>query len=155
MAALLSERDLAFLLYEFLDTEALVARERYADLSREIFDATLETARKLAEDLFAPHIAKADANEPSFDGTAVTLIPETKHAWDAFAAAGFLNAHWNAGEGGLQLPNVVHSAAVTWFNAANVATTTYSWLTVGAANLLRTFGTPELKARYLAPMGDG
>ena len=32
MAALLSERDLAFLLYEFLDTEALLARERYADL---------------------------------------------------------------------------------------------------------------------------
>ncbi|UCG98256.1 MAG: acyl-CoA dehydrogenase, partial [Burkholderiales bacterium] len=37
----------------------------------------------------------------------------------------------------------------------NVATTAYSWLTVGAANLLRTFGTAELKARFLAPMGDG
>ena len=155
MAALLNERDLAFLLYEFLDTEALLARERYAEQSREVFDATLETARKIAEERFAPHVAKADANEPSFDGTSVTLIPETKLAWDAFAAAGFLNAHWDGDEGGPQLPTVVHSAAVTWFNAANVATTTYSWLTVGAANLLRTFGTPALKARYLAPMGDG
>ncbi len=153
--AILNERDLAFLLYEFLDTEALLRRERYAEQSREIFDATLDTARRIAEERFAPHIAKGDANEPTFDGSAVTLIPETTLAWDAFAEAGFLNAHWDLEEGGLQLPQVVHSAAVTWFNAANVATTTYSWLTVGAANLLRTFGTAELKARFLAPMGDG
>lgn len=155
MAPILSERDLAFHLYELLDTEALLRRERYADLSREVFDATLDTARRIAEQRFAPHLARGDAHEPTFDGTAVTLIPETKLAWDAFAEAGFLNAHWDADEGGLQLPNVVHAAAVTWFNAANVATTAYSWLTVGAANLLRTFGTAELKARFLAPMGDG
>ena len=153
--AILEERDLAFLLYEFLDTEALLRRQRYADLSREVFDATLATARRIAEERFAPHLAKGDAHEPAFDGTSVTLIPETKAAWDALAEAGFLNAHWDAEEGGLPLPQVVHSAAVTWFNAANVATTAYSWLTVGAANLLRTFGTAELKARFLAPMGDG
>ncbi len=155
MTALLNERDLAFYLYEFLDTEGLLARERYAEQSRQIFDATLETARRIAEERFAPHFAKADASEPTFDGSAVTLVPETKLAWDAFAEAGFLNAHWDLEEGGLRLPNVVHSAAVTWFNAANVATTTYSWLTVGAANLLRSFGSPQLKARFLAPMGDG
>jgi len=155
MAPVLDERNLAFLLYEFLDTEALLQRERYIDLSREIFDATLATARRIAEERFAPHLAKGDAHEPTFDGTAVTLIPETKLAWDAFAEAGFLNAHWDADEGGLQLPQVVHSAAVTWFNAANVATTAYSWLTVGAANLLRSFGTAELKTRFLVPMGDG
>ena len=153
--AILNERDLAFLLYEFLDTEALLARSRYADLSREVFDATLATARRIAEERFAPHLARGDAQEPTFDGASVTLIAETKGAWDALAGAGFLNAHWDAGEGGLQLPQVVHSAAVTWFNAANVATTAYSWLTVGAANLLRTFGSAELKARFLAPMGDG
>src|SRR5512137_1600564 len=153
--AILNERDLDFLLYELLDTEALLRRERYAEQSREVFDATLATARRIAEERFAPHLARGDANEPTFDGTSVTLIAETKPAWDAFAEAGFLNAHWDADEGGLQLPQVVHSAAVTWFNAANVATTAYSWLTVGAANLLRTFGSAELKARFLAPMGDG
>ena len=155
MTRLLNERDLEFLLYEFLDTEALLARPRYAGHSREVFDATLATARRIAEERFAPHLARGDANEPGFDGRAVTLIPETKLAWDAFAEAGFLNAHWDHDEGGLQLPLAVHTAAVTWFNAANVATTSYSWLTVGAANLLRTFGTADLKARFLAPMGDG
>ena len=75
-----------------------------------------------------------------------------RSAWDAFAAAGFLNAHWDAAEGGLQLPEVVLRAALTYFYAANVATATYSLVTIGAANLLRGFGSADLKARFLEPM---
>jgi butyryl-CoA dehydrogenase len=155
MTTLLNDRDLAFLLYEFLNTEALLDRPRYADHSREIFDATIDTARQIATHVFAPHNAKGDANEPHFDGERVHLIPETKVAWDAFAQAGFLSAHWDADEGGLQLPEVVLRGAIAYFKAANVATSTYSFLTIGAANLLRNFGTPRQKARYLAHMGDG
>lgn len=155
MSTLISSRDQAFLLYELLDTEALLARPRYAEHSREVFAATLETARQIAEDLLAPHNARGDANEPTFDGERISLIAETKLAWDAVAEAGFLSAHWDAEEGGLQMPEVVLRAAIAYFKAANVATSTYSSLTIGAANLLRTFGTPDQKARFLAPMGDG
>ena len=155
MPPLLNDRDLRFLLYEFLDTEALLARPRYADYSRDVFDSTLETARQIAEEVFAPHNAKGDANEPRFEGGRVDMIPETKAAWDAFAEAGFLSAHWDADEGGLQMPEVVLRAAMAWFQAANAATSAYSFLTIGAANLLRSFGSDALKARYLAPMGDG
>jgi len=155
MAELLVERDLRFLLYEFLDTGALAGRPRYAEQSVELWDAVLETARKLAGDRFADHNAKGDANEPVFSPDGITLIPETKAAWDAFAAAGFLSAHWDAGEGGLQMPEVVLRAAMAWFNAANVATVAYPFLTIGAANLLRAFGSPEQKRLFLAPMGDG
>lgn len=155
MLDLISARDLQFMLYEYLDTEALLARPRYAEHSREVFDATLDTARQIAEDVFAPHNARGDAHEPHFDGERVHHIPETKVGWDAFAHTGLLSAHWDEAEGGLQLPEVVLKAALTWFNAANVATTTYSWLTMGAANLLRSFGSDALKARYLTGMGDG
>ncbi len=155
MASLLNDRDLAFYLYELLDTEALLRRARYADHSREVFDATLATARRIAEEYFAPHNAKADANEPTFDGSGVTLVPETKLAWDAFANAGFLGAHWDFDEGGLQLPEVVLRGALAHFLAANVATSTYSLVTIAAANLIRTFGTAAQKARFLPAMGDG
>ena len=155
MAPLLNDRDLSFFLYELLDTEALLARERYADHTRAVFDATLETARQLAEKHFAPHNAKADANEPQFDGTTLTLVPETKAAWDAFAEAGFLGAHWDADEDGLQLPEVVLRAAMGYFFAANAATAGYPFLTIGAANLIRTFGDAAQKARFLPPMKDG
>jgi len=155
MASTISERELTFLLYEFLDTEALLRRERYADHSREVFNATLDAARQLAEDLLAPHLCEGDENEPKFDGGQARLIAPIKAAWQSVADAGFLSAHWEKAEGGLQLPEVVLRAAMSAFYAANVGTASYAMLTIGAANLLRTFGSPDLKARYLAPMGDG
>ncbi|MFK8331059.1 acyl-CoA dehydrogenase [Pseudomonas sp. BJa5] len=153
--ALLNERELNFQLYELLDTEALLDRPRYAEHDRAVFDATLETARGIAAEYFAPHNQKGDANEPTFDGTTVRLIPETKAAWDAFAQAGFLAAHHNADDGGLQLPEVILRASMAYFNAANIATVAYAFLTIGAANLVKSFAGEALRERFLAPMLDG
>ncbi|WP_394561106.1 acyl-CoA dehydrogenase [Aquipseudomonas alcaligenes] len=153
--SLLNERELSFLLYELLDTENLLQRPRYADHDRAVFDATLATARGIAAEFFAPHNQKGDANEPTFDGEKVTLIPETKAAWDAFAEAGFLAAHHDAEVGGLQLPEVILRASMAYFNAANIATVAYSFLTIGAANLVKSFASEELRQRFLQPMLDG
>ena len=57
---ILNEREIEFLLYEFLDTEELLTRDRYAEHSKETFDATLITARTIAERYFANHNAKGD-----------------------------------------------------------------------------------------------
>ncbi|NIB40451.1 acyl-CoA dehydrogenase [Pseudomaricurvus alkylphenolicus] len=152
---LLNERELDFLLYELLDTEALLQRPRYQEHSREVFKATLETARTVAERYFANHNAKGDANEPSFDGDKVHLIPETQEAWDAFAEAGFLAAHYDFEDGGMQLPEIVLRASMAYFSAANIASTGYPFLSIGAANLIQSFGTEEQKSRFLPPMQEG
>ncbi|QEY62980.1 acyl-CoA dehydrogenase [Metapseudomonas lalkuanensis] len=153
--SLLNERELSFQLYELLETEALLQRPRYAEHDRAVFDATLETARGVAAEYFAPHNQKGDANEPTFDGEKVTLIPETKVAWDAFAKAGFLAAHHDAEDGGLQLPEVILRASMAYFNAANISTVAYSFLTIGAANLVKSFAGDALRERFLPPMLDG
>jgi butyryl-CoA dehydrogenase len=152
---LLNERELRFQLYELLDSEALLQRPRYAEHDREVFDATLNTAREIAAQYFAPHNQKGDANEPTFDGQRITLIPETQAAWDAFAEAGFLAAHHDFADGGLQLPEVLLRACMAYFNAANISTTAYPFLSIGAANLIKSFASPELQARFLAPMLAG
>jgi butyryl-CoA dehydrogenase len=152
---LLNERELSFQLYELLNTEALLERPRYAEHDRAVFDATLDTARQLAADYFAPHNHKGDANEPTFDGERVTLIPETKAAWDAFAQAGFLAAHHDYADGGLQLPEVVLRACMAYFNAANIASVAYPFLSIGATNLVKSFASAELRERFLAPMLEG
>jgi butyryl-CoA dehydrogenase len=152
---LLNERELRFQLYELLDTEALLQRPRYAEHDRGVFDASLTTARQIAAELFAPHNQKGDANEPTFDGERVHMIAETKVAWDAFAQAGFLAAHHDFADGGLQLPEVILRACMAYFNAANISTVAYSFLSIGATNLLRAFASPPLLERFLAPMLDG
>jgi len=152
---LLNDRDLDFLLYEFLDTEGLLNRPRYQEHSRDVFNATLKTAKTVAEKYFANHNAKGDANEPSFDGEKVHMIPETKEAWDAFAEAGFLAAPYDFEEGGMQMPEIVLRAAMSYISAANVSTSGYPFLTLGSANLIHSFGNDEQKAKYLPPMMDG
>ena len=152
---LLSSRNLAFELYEVLDAEGLTQRERFAEHSRETFDAAIGTARSIAENLFAPHNRKNDEHEPQYVDGAARLIPEVKPAVDAFLEAGFLNATREFEVGGMQLPNLLSQACFAHFQSANAATTSYPFLTMGAANLIESFGSAEQKARFLQPMIDG
>ncbi|HCJ29326.1 MAG TPA: acyl-CoA dehydrogenase [Pseudomonas sp.] len=152
---LLCPRNLAFELYEVLDAETLTQRERFADHSRETFNAALDTARSIAEHLFAPHNRKADENEPIYQDGEAVLIPEVKPAVDAFIEAGFHNASRSFEDGGMQLPNLLARACFAHFQAANVGTSSYAMLTMGASHLIETFGSEEQKRRFLQPMIEG
>ncbi|MBP5106146.1 acyl-CoA dehydrogenase [Pseudomonas protegens] len=152
---LLSSRNLAFELYEVLDAEGLTQRERFAEHNRETFDAALGTARSIAEKFFAPHNRKGDEHEPRYEDGQAVLIPEVKPAVDAFLEAGFLNAARSFEAGGMQLPTLLSQACFAHFQAANAASTSYPFLTMGATNLIESFGTEEQKQRFLQPMIDG
>jgi len=153
--SLIPRRDLDFLLYEWLDLPALCRQPRFAGHDRGTFDQVLDAAARLAEAQFLPHAAKADANEPHFDGERVHMIPEVKQAIDAYIAGGFLSAAFPQEDGGLGLPYTVAAAANAQFSAANVGTAGYSFLTAAAANLLRVHGSAAQKARYMQPMLEG
>ncbi|AXO86798.1 acyl-CoA dehydrogenase [Pseudomonas sp. K1(2024)] len=152
---LLSSRNLAFELYEVLDAEALTARPRFAEHNRETFDAALGTARSLAEKYFAPHNRKGDEHEPRYVDGRAELIAEVKPAVQAFLDAGLLNANRDFDVGGMQLPSLVSQACFAHFQAANAGTTAYPFLTMGAANLIESFGDETQKRLFLQPMIDG
>jgi len=151
----MSRRDLEFLLFEWLDTESLLRRERFAEHSRDTVEAVLDLAETVATDHFAPHNRAADLSEPTFDGTSVHIIPEVGKALRRYAEAGFLSARMDEAVGGLGLPLSVYSACSSWFYAANTGTTGYALLTVGAANLIAAHGTPDQVERYVVPMVEG
>ncbi len=152
---LLSSRNLAFELYEVLDAEGLTQRERFAEHNRETFDAAISTARSIAEKYFAPHNRKNDENEPRYEDGKAILIPDVKPAVDAFLEAGFLNAARGFDAGGMQLPTLLSQACFAHFQSANAASTSYPFLTMGAANLIESFGTEAQKQRFLQPMIEG
>ena len=152
---LLSRRDLAFVLYEMLDVAGLTVRARYADHSRETFDAAIDLSEKIALEHFAPHNRKSDEHEPTFDGERVTLIPEIAVALKAFVAAGLMAAEHDYEYGGMQLPLAVAKACFAFFNAANVGTASYPFLTIGNANLLLDYGSKEQIDTFVRPMLAG
>jgi len=152
---ILSRRDIAFLLHEWLDVETLTKRPRYAEHSRETFDAVLELAERIATEHFAPHNRTADENEPRMVDGKVVLIPEVAQALKVFSEAGLIAGSFDESLGGMQLPHTVSQAALAWFKAANAGTSSYPFLTMANANLLVTHGTAEQVDTYVGPMLAG
>jgi len=152
---LLNARDIQFQLYEVLNSASLTERTRFSDHSRETFDAAITTAAQIAADLFAPHNAKLDSNEPQFDGEKVSILPEVKIAYDALAEAGFIAGRQDYELDGMQLPEVIMAVCMGYFTSANASSSGYSFLTSAAANLISIFASETLKSQFLAPMLKG
>ncbi len=151
----LDERDVAFLLYDWLDAERLTGHPHFAEHSRETFDAVLDVSAKLAASHFATHYKKADQNEPVLDGEAVRVIPEIRQALTAAAEIGLFAADFASEVGGLQLPKLVQTASMAHFMAANIATAAYVMLTTANARLLCAFGTPAQIETFALPQIEG
>lgn len=152
---LLSRRDVDFLLYDWLDAAALTSRARYAEHSRGTFDAALDLSEQVATRHFAPHNKRNDAEEPRFDGERVIMHPEVAEALAVFRETGLMSASMPESVGGMQLPTVVTTACFAWFQAANVGTAAYPFLTIANANLLLAHGSVEQIATYVEPMLAG
>jgi len=155
MSHVIDRRNLEFVLYELLRTEALCQYPKYSMHDRETFDAVIDAAEHLARELFLNHAGKSDEQEPVFEGGTVTLIPEIGVALKEYYAAGFGSMSFKQSEGGMELPWVVAQACLSIFMSANVSTASYALLTGAAANLLAEFGSEEQKATYLADMIAG
>jgi alkylation response protein AidB-like acyl-CoA dehydrogenase len=152
---LLSRRDLDFLLHRWLDVTSLTARPRYAEHSRETFDAVLDLAARIATEHFAPHNRTADEHEPRMVDGRVEMVPEVAKALRVFTDAGLMAGTFDEDLGGLQLPHVVGQAVMAWFNAANVGTAAYPFLTMANARLLVAHGSAEQVDTFVRPMVEG
>lgn len=137
-----------FLLHDWLKVSELNQRERFADHSRETFDAVLDTCERIARDKFAPFNRTVDVQEPVFDGEKVILPDCTQDARNAYAASGMLSAAQDYDIGGMQLPYTIEAAANAFFACGSVSIGA-GMLTVGNANLLMAHGT-ELQKKVFA-----
>ena len=138
-----------FLLHDWLKVESLQSRERFADHSRETFDAVLDTCERIAREKYAPFNRLVDTQEPHFDGEKVILPQATHDAYKAYAESGMLSAAQDYEIGGMQLPYTVEAAANAFFAMASVSIGS-GMLTSGNANLLMVHGTDLQKQVFAA-----
>ncbi len=152
---LINDYELPFQLYDVLEVQNLTDHPKFAEHNRETFDAVLDTAKKIATDLFLPHNHLADKDEPQFDGKTVSMIDEVKVAFDAFRDSGFIAGRYSFDDGGMQLPETVMTAVAGYFMAANPSTTAYPFLTSAAINVISHFASDEVKDAFMPRMLTG
>ena len=152
----ISDRNLKFLLYEMFNVEALLKYPRYADHSREVFDMVMDTAMKMGKDLFKPIFSEMDKNPPEYVKGEVKVHPQVRTIMRECGAGGWIGATFDYDHGGQQLPEMVGMLVPTAiFSAANYSGSIYPGLTTGAAGLIASFGTQEMKDTYLPKMMAG
>lgn len=154
-APMLNERDIEFMLYEFLDTESLNARERYQDHDRLTYNEVIKTAKTIAEKHFLPIRQKLDTHQPTFDGQKINLIPELKPALEALVESGLPSATADYKDNGMQLPLSVSLMSGGYLTVAGGYSTGYSVLTTANCNLLQAHGSQELIDTWVKPMREG
>ena len=150
---------LDFLLYDWLDAESLTQRPRFAEHSRETFDAVMDTCERIAREKYAPFNRLVDTQEPRTeqapDGSLRVVLPRATHdARQAYADSGMLSAAQDHAHGGMQLPYLAEAAANAFFGKASISISS-NLLTVGNANLLMAHGTALQKAVFAANEFNG
>ncbi len=151
----ISLRNLRFLLHEVLDLSPVLASERFGDFDAEAIDFSLDAARQLADQYLHPVYTRMDRDKAYFAEGEVHVLPEVGEGLRALGESGWLSASWGFEHDGQQMPLTVLNAGSLIFQAANGNLAAYGFLTTGAANLIREFGSEELKDRYLKKMAAG
>ena len=151
----ISRRDLDFLLFHWLNADAILTAPAFGDHDRESVTAILDLSQTLATDHFAPHYKAADQDEPVLVDGVVKTHPDMKPAIEAFRDAGFFAMSFPEEQGGLQLPYSITAAASAIFGAANVSTSGFAMLTGANARLISRYGTEAQKACFASKLVHG
>ncbi|MDA8306189.1 MAG: acyl-CoA dehydrogenase [Deltaproteobacteria bacterium] len=148
-------RNLDFLLYEVHDVQRLFSLPYYEEHSRETCDLAIDTAMKLAKNLLYPYLREMDEKEPVLEEGQVKVHPIVKTMMKEWGEGGWLSSALPFEADGQQLPVIVHMACNFLFAAANFSATGYSLLTAGAAHLILSHGTGDMKKMYIPRMVAG
>ncbi len=132
----------------------LLARERFAHLDEESAALFLEACRGVARDKLLPSYAPLD-HTPGFDGSSVTLDARFSGLFDEVAELGILSMRAPESEGGAALPELLATTATLYLMAGNLSVFGAAGLTVGAANLIASFGDEAVRDAFLEPMRTG
>ncbi|SFN80025.1 butyryl-CoA dehydrogenase [Algoriphagus ornithinivorans] len=155
MTQFYSKRDLKFQLFELIKADELNQIEYFQDHNRETFEMILEAADQIAQKSLRPLLTEMDRNEPQLEDGKIKIHPGMKSIIQQFGRDGWINATFSYEEGGQQLPWTIHIAAGFILQAANYSASVFPFLTTGAANLIRSFGSQELIEKFTPNLYSG
>ncbi len=150
-----SQRNMEFMVHEVLNTEGLTQYSYFEDHGREAFDLVLDTAVKIAQGLLRPSLKIMDQDPPKLVNGRVRVQAIVRDFMKEFGEGGWISATAPYELEGQQLPQVMKASSSFIFAAANYSASVYPMLTTGAAHLIESFGSEELKRTYIPKMFSG
>lgn len=148
-------RDIRFNLLEWLDLDAVLKSEHYQEVDREQLGMVLDEALKVAKGSVAACNETGDRVGARYENGKVQLPDGFAGAFEDLASGGWISATMNPEFGGMGLPESVGTGISEFLMGANTALGLKVLLTRGAAHLIETFGSEELKAVYCEKMYTG
>lgn len=149
-------RDAKFVLHEMLNVEdTLLKREAFKDFTLEDLNMILDEAAKFAETVLGPVNKEGDREGCRFENGKVSVPKAYHQAYRQFCENGWNGTANPVEHGGQGLPAVMVTAAGEMFSGACTSLMIYSGLTNGAARLIHSFGTDEMKEKFMKKMFAG
>jgi len=156
MAQVIADRrDVDFVLHEQLEVDKLSKSEKFAEFNKKTVDMIITEARSLAIKEILPTQKIGDEEGCKFEDGKV-MVPEAFHkAYKLMKEGEWIAMTDEAEWGGQGMPTVVSLAATDYLNGANYAFMMYPGLSIGAARLIKSFGTDKQKELFLRKMFNG
>ena len=150
MAQLIADRrDIDFVLFEQLDTEALTKEKKYREFNRKTFDLIINEARSFALKELLPVNGEGDRQGVRLED-GVVKVPACYHRPHKL----YLEGEWTSLSepvelGGQGLPPSVARAAYEYLIGANYCCVNYANFGHGTGKMIQLFGTPEQKQLFV------
>lgn len=151
----ISMENLRFILHEVLDIKKLCQLERFADYDKASFDILLDSVKSFADSVMYPAFKPMDEDPAVFEDGKIRVHQVIDEVMKFSGENGLIGATFDYEDGGMQLPHVMASALAHIGETANNSLTGYTGLTGGAARLIVSFGTEELKKKFVPEMLSG
>jgi alkylation response protein AidB-like acyl-CoA dehydrogenase len=150
-----NQKDIFFILKNQLNYGSLCALDRYRDLNEKALDMLVSEAIQFAKGVLDPLQEIGEAHGVRFENGKVFCPPEFRQAFRQYGQDGWTAAARNPEYGGQGFPNMMRIVINDMMYGACQAFNMAPSLTHGAGHLIESFGTLELKERYVPKMFDG
>jgi hypothetical protein len=150
-------QDIHFVLFDQLAMDRkLGAVEKFRDLDREVYEATLTETKRLAEEVLGPINRQGDREGCRLDGDGNVRTPRGyKEAWQTLASGGWVAVSAPAELGGGGLPFTMAMIVNEVLCGACMAFMMYPGLTAGAARVILEHGPEAMRVPFARNMFSG
>lgn len=150
-----SKEMLQFLMYDVHQTEELTKYDYFSEHDKGSFDMFLEATESIAKEHLLPIFTEMDRQEPQLVDGRIRVHPKMRGILKMMGEGGWISSSASYEVGGNQLPITVMMMSSFITGCANYSATAFPYLTMGAAHLIESFASEQLKKYYLPKMFSG